>query len=421
MSKIESILAHEILDSRANPTIETVVVLSDGSIARSSVPNGAIKGTYEATPLFDEDMTRMQGLGVLKAVETVNNIIAPKLKGMEATEQKKIDRIMIEMDGTQNKMKLGSNSTLSVSQAVAKAAAKSSLLPLSLYLREQVAKTNREHKIPCPMFNVIEGGKHAEGGLNFQEFLLIPASSHSYEKALEIGVTIYKKLKQLLKDTNQSTLYAEEGGFAPTYTSNSEAFRSIRAAISDSPYDYLRDIFMGVDISANSFLSNNKYTLKDKNGQLSQDDLIEIYQGLFTEHSLVYFEDPFGEDDWDGWKKMYKEFASKALICGDDITSTNPYRIQSALNNNVLNAIVIKPTQIGTVTETLAVVEIARYKQLKTIISNRSGETGDDFIADLAVAVDSDYVKFGAPSRERIIKYNRLLSIQKELAGATLL
>jgi enolase len=421
MSKIESIIAHEILDSRANPTIETVIILSDGTTARSSVPNGAIKGTYEAAPLFDGDMARMQGLGVLKAVDTVNNIIAPKLIGIEATEQKKIDRIMIEMDGTQNKMKLGSNSTLSISQAVAKAAAKSSLLPLSLYLRQQVAKTNREHKIPCPMFNVIEGGKHAEGGLNFQEFLLIPASSHTYEKALEIGVTIYKKLKQHLKDNNQPTLYAEEGGFAPSYTSNSEAFRSIRAVISDSPYDYLRDIFMGVDISANSFLSNNKYTLKDKNGQLSQDDLIEIYQGIFAEHSLVYFEDPFAEDDWDGWKKMYQTFSSRALICGDDITSTNPYRIQSALNNNVLNAIVIKPTQIGTVTETMAVVEIARFKQLKTVISNRSGETGDDFIADLAVAVDSDYVKFGAPSRERIIKYNRLLSIQKELEGVNLL
>lgn len=420
MAKIEKIIAREILDTRGNPTVEATVTLGDGTVARSSVPTGALKGTYEAVQLRDDDPDRYFGLGVLKAVENISAIIAPKIVGMESSEQQKIDKVMIELDGTQNKIKLGANSILAVSQAVCKAAAKSSLLPLALYIRQFSPTTVTEHKMPSPMFNIIEGGKHAQGALNYQEFLVIPASSHTLVESMEIGVTVYKKVHDYLNDNNQSVMHAQEGGFAPTYASNVDGFRTIKAVIETTKYAYLRDVFMGVDIAANALLSNKKYSIKDKNGQLDQDDLIEIYQTLQNDFSLVYFEDPFAEDDWDGWKKMYAAFAAKALICGDDITSTNPYRLQSALNNNILNAIVIKPNQIGTVTEALAVAEIARFKQLKIVVSSRSGETEDDFIADFAVAVDADYVKFGAPSRERVIKYNRLLAIEQELTQSKL-
>lgn len=420
MSKIESITAKEILDTRGFPTIESMVVLEDGTVARSSVSSGSVRGTYEAQQLRDEDQNRFFGQGVLKAVEVVNTIIAPKLVGIEATEQQKIDKFLIELDGTQNKIKLGANSILSVSQAVCKAAAKSSLLPLVLYLRQFRSDNTSEHKMPVPMFNVIEGGKHAENVLNFQEFLVIPASSHTLSESIEIGVTIHKKLHDYLRDNNQSVLSAEEGGFAPSYPSNADALKTLRTVIETTKYAYLRDVFMGLDIAANALLSNKKYSVKDKNGLLDQDDLIEIYQSIFNEYSIVYFEDPFAEDDWEGWKKMFTAFSSKALICGDDITSTNPYRIQSALNNNALNAIVIKPDQIGTVTEALAVAEIARFKQLKMVVSSRSRETEDDFVADFAVAIDSDYVKFGSPARERVVKYNRLLAIEQELTRSKL-
>ena len=421
MSKIQQIIAREILDTKGNPTIETIVTLEDGAVARSSVPTGALKGTYEAQSLKDGDMGRYMGLGVLKAVDAVNNLIAPKIVGMEATEQQQIDKLLIELDGTQNKIKLGGNSILSVSQAVCKAAAKSSLLPLALYIRQFISVANTAHRMPSPMFNIIEGGKHAENTLNFQEFLIIPATSHTLSESLEIGVTVYKKLREYLKDNNQSVLNADEGGFAPSYATNADALRTIKTVIETTPYEFLRDIFMGIDISANAFLSNKKYVIKDKNGQLDQADLIEIYQNMISDYSLVYLEDPFAEDDWDGWKKMYMSFASKTLISGDDITSTNPYRLQSALNNNILNAIVIKPNQIGTLTEALAVAEIARFKQLKIVVSSRSGETEDDFIVDFAVAIDADYVKFGAPARERVIKYNRLLAVEQELTKSKLI
>jgi len=420
MAKIQQITAREILDTKGNPTVETIVILEDGTVARSSVPTGALKGTYEAQPLRDGDASRYFGLGVLKAVDTVNTVIAPKIVGMEATEQQQIDKMLMELDGTQNKIKLGSNSILSVSQAICKAAAKSSLLPLALYIRQFISLNNTQHRMPSPMFNMIEGGKHAENTLNFQEFLIIPATSHSLSDSIQIGVTIYKKLREYLKDNNQTVLHADEGGFAPSYATNADALKTIKTVIETTPYEFLRDVFLGIDISANAFLSNKKYVIKDKNGQLDQDDLIEIYQNMLNDYSLVYLEDPFAEDDWDGWKKMYTSFASKTLISGDDITSTNPYRLQSALNNNVLSAIVVKPNQIGTLTEALAVAEIARFKQLKIVVSSRSGETEDDFIVDFAVAIDADYVKFGAPARERVIKYNRLLAVEQELSKSKL-
>ncbi len=416
MAKIEQITAREILDTKGNPTVEAIVSLDDGTVASSSVPTGASQGTYEAQPLRDADPERYFGLGVMRAIDNINTIIAPKIVGMEAHEQQSIDKALIELDGTQNKVKLGSNAILPISQAVCKAAAKSSLLPLVLHIRQFISLASARHKIPTPMFNIVEGGKHAENTLNFQEFLVIPATSHTLSEALEIGVTIYKKTRSFLIDNNQSVLVADEGGFAPSFASNADALKMLKTVIEQSKFGFLKDVFLGLDVGANSILSNKKYVIKDKNGQLDQDDLIQIYQDLQNEFSLVYFEDPFAEDDWDGWKKMYTAFSSKVLVSGDEVTSTNPYRLQAALNSNILNAIVIKPNQIGTVSEALAVAEIARFKQLKIIVSGRSGETDDDFIVDFAAAIDADYVKFGAPARERIAKYNRLSAISMELS-----
>lgn len=420
MAKIEQITAREILNTKGDPTVEAIVTLDDGTVGISSFPMGAVLGTYEAQPLRDEDPERYFGLGVMRAIDNINTVIAPKIIGMEASAQQQIDKILIELDGTQNKVKLGSNAILTVSQAVCKAAAKSSLLPLVLYMRQFIARSDVEHKMPTPMFNIVEGGKHAENNLNFQEFLVIPATSHTLSESLEIGVTIYKQVRSFLIDNNQSVLTAEEGGFAPSFASNADALKMLKTVIEQSKFGFLKDVFLGLDLAANAMLSNKKYLIKDKNGQLDQEDLMEIYQNLLNDFSIVYFEDPFAEDDWEGWKKIYNTISSKALICGDEVTSSNPYRLQAALNSGIINAIVIKPNQIGTVSEALAVAEIARFKQLKIVVSSRSGETDDDFIVDFAVAIDADYVKFGAPARERIAKYNRLSAIALELSKGKL-
>ncbi len=415
MAKIEKVHAREILDSRAKPTVEVTVILSDGTNASSSVPSGASRGTYEAHELRDDDQNRFKGNGVLKAVEGVNSVIAPAIVGMESTDQQKIDKKMIEMDGTQNKSSLGGNAILAVSQAVAKAAAKSSLLPLSVYLRQFLSIRFEGHKIPTPLFNVVEGGKHAYNGVDFQEFLVIPASSFDYSTSLQVGIGIYNALREYLKSSNFSTGVADEGGFAPDFSSNLEALKTIRTAIETTSYSFSKDVFLGLDVAANSLVNNRKYTIKDKSGQIDHSDLQAFYKTIITDFSIIYLEDPFAEDDWEAWKDLYNDVGGNTLIVGDDLTSTNPYRLQMAINNNVINALIVKPNQIGTITEALAVVEIAKYKNLKIIVSHRSGETSDDFIADFAVAVGADYVKFGAPAHERIIKYNRLLVIEQEL------
>jgi len=415
MAKIKQVLAEEILDSRGNPTIETTIILSDGVWAKSSVPNGATKGVYEASQLRDGDTKRFGGLGVKNAVLNVQTIIAPKIVGMDCTDQQKIDKLMIELDGTQNKGRLGANAILSVSQAVAKAGAKSSLLPLSVYIRQFLGLNDKPAKIPTPMFNIIEGGKHAQGSINFQEFLLVPASAKTYSESLEIASAVYSSLRTLLRDRNLSTLNADEGGFSPVTSSNIEALNLLKQAIDQSGYKFSLDVFLGVDAAARFFLDGKEYRLLDRPTPYNQDDLVEYYTNIFNEYSLIYIEDPFAEDDWEGWKKIYNALSSKTLIIGDDITTTNPYRLQLALDNNVINGMVIKPNQAGTVTETLAVVEMAKFKNLKIVVSQRSGETMDDFIADFAVGVGADYVKFGAPVHERVLKYNRLTEIEAEL------
>ncbi|MCL5113890.1 MAG: phosphopyruvate hydratase, partial [Patescibacteria group bacterium] len=375
MSKIKSVTAQEVFDSRGNPTIETSVVLSDGISADSSVPSGASKGAYEALELRDGNMTRFNGMGVLKAVENVTNVIGPKIIGIEAGEQAKIDRIMVELDGTQNKGKLGSNATLSVSQAVAKAAAKSSLLPLSLYLRSFISSKESSKKIPVPMFNLIEGSKHASNSLDFQEFLVIPATSEKYEESLGLGISIDHCLKDVLFERNLSTLSADEGGFGPNIPTNQEALNILKQAIERANYKFQFDAFLGIDAAANSFKDNKEYRLRDRAVPYNQDDFVEFYKNLFDDYALIYIEDPFSEDDWEGWQKIYSALGDKTLIVGDDLVTTNPYRLQMALDNNTINGMIIKPNQIGTITETIAVVEMAKLKNLKIIVSHRSGET----------------------------------------------
>lgn len=415
MAKIEKVLAREILDSRGNPTVKAVVILSDGSTASSSVPSGVSRGVYEAHELRDGDQNRYKGQGVLKAVESVNSVIGPGIVGMDATHQQDIDKKMIEMDGTQNKSSLGGNAILAVSQAIVKASAKRSLLPLSIYIRQFISFHPEGNKIPTPLFNMIEGGKHADNGVDFQEFLVVPASSFEYDVSLRIGIDIYNSLRQYLKSSNLPTGVADEGGFAPGLSTNLDVLKTLRSAIETTTYAFSKDVFLGLDVAASTFVSNRKYTIKDRSGQISSSDLQAFYKTIINDFSIIYLEDPFAEDDWESWKRLYNEVGGNTLIVGDDLTSTNPYRLQMAINNNVINSLIIKPNQIGTVTETLAVVEIAKYKNLKVIVSHRSGETDDDFIADFAVAVGADYVKFGAPSHERIIKYNRLSEIKLEL------
>lgn len=415
MANIAQIEATEILDSRGNPTIEVAVSLSDGSIGIAACPSGASVGTYEAVELRDQDQRRFRGLGVLKAIENIEKIIAPRLIGLDAAKQQNIDRVMIELDGTQNKAKLGANATLAVSMAVCKAAAKSSAMPLFHYIRQFIQR-DFPLRIPAPLFNIVNGGKHASNNLDFQEFMIIPATAKPYSEALHIGFTVYNALKDVLRSSNLTTLVGDEGGFGPNVAKNEEALGLVKKAVEATAYRFGADVFMGLDVASNTFLKNQQYTIKDKDMPFSADELITYYQELNKIYHFLYLEDPLGEDDWDAWAKLTATMSQQVIIVGDDLTTTNPYRLQTAMSRKAITGIIIKPNQIGTVIEAIAVAEIAREADLKLIVSHRSGETNDDFIADFAVAISADYVKFGAPARgERIAKYNRLLHIDKQL------
>jgi enolase len=416
MAKIKQITAKEILNAKGNPTVEATVMLYDGKIGIASCPSGTSVGNYEASELKDHDDEHYDGNGVLKAVSNIERVIAPNLIGVEATKQQVVDKMMIDLDGTQNKGKLGANAILSVSMAVAKAAAKSSTLPLFLYLREYVKKDNIELKIPTPLFNILNGGKHAGENLDFQEFIVTPASSMQYLDGLNKVRSIYTALKTVLKENNYSTLVGDEGGFGPNVQSNKEALSLIKQAIAQKNLRLGFDVFMGLDAAASNFFKEQKYHLKDKAMAFSKNDLITYYEELIKEFQLIYLEDPLAEDDWEGWTQIQQRLGQQTLIVGDDLTATNPYRLQMALDKNAIGGIIIKPNQIGTVIESLAVVEAARYSGLKITVSHRSGETNDTFIADFAVGVSSDYVKFGAPVRgERVAKYNRLSEINEQI------
>ncbi len=415
MAKIKHITAREILDSRGNPTIEATVVLNDNSVGIASCPSGASVGGYEAMELRDLDEKRYQGKGVLRAIENITNTIAPSLLGKDANNQPEIDKTMIDLDGTQNKGILGANAILSVSMSVAKAAARSSVLPLFLHLR-QFIKKGLPLKIPTPLFNLINGGMHANDNVDFQEFIVIPATSKTYSESLELGVTVYKSLKKILQQNNLSTLIGDEGGFGPRFSTNLDAFPLLKQAIESTNLKFAYDMYLGLDVAANHFYKEKSYKIRDKTMSFSNSELITFYEELNSQYSLLYFEDALAEDDWDGWTQLCGRMSGKTLIVGDDLITTNPYRLQMAIEKKAITGVVIKPNQIGTVIEALAVVEVARLAGLKIIVSHRSGETNDDFIADFAIAVSSDYVKFGAPVRgERVSKYNRLLQIEKQL------
>lgn len=417
MAKIKNISAREILNSKGEPTIEATVILSDGAVGISSVPSGTSIGKYEALELRDNDEKRYEGKGVLNAIANIHKYIAPALAGTEASNLSLVDKKLIELDGTSNKQRLGANATLSVSIAVAKASAKSSVLPTFLYLREFTKKVG-EIKMPTPSFNILNGGKHGDGNIDFQEFLVIPASSKTYSDGLMLGSNIYFSLKKTIQGNNLSTLTGLEGGFSPKLASNQDGLLLIKQAIEAINFRLGFDVFIGLDPAANEFYLDGNYRIKDKSTALSSKELIEFYVMLNSQYHLLYLEDGLAEDDWKGWQDLYRELSRDTLIVGDDLTASNPFRLQEAIQKNTIGGVIIKPNQIGTVIEALAVCEMAKQAGLKVTVSHRSGETTDDFIADFAVASGADYVKFGAPVRgERVSKYNRLLAIEKQIAS----
>lgn len=414
MAKIKEIAASEILNAKGMPATEARVILSDGKIGIGSCPSGETIGTYEALDLKDNDEKRFGGQGVLKAVSNIKNIIAPSIIGKEVEHQQEIDKIMIDLDGTQNKSRLGANAMLAVSMAVAKAGAESSVLPLFLYLRQFVEKDQGVLKIPIPIFNLINGGK-PEKGLDFYEFLVIPASSKTYAESIQIGEEIYKSFTGMEANTSQLFNGSDEES-SPNLATNKEGFSVIKQAIEATHIRLGLDVFFGLNAMATNFFKNGKYHIKDNSNSLSSKDLVNYYLELNNNIHLLYLEDALHQDDWDGWTDLSQRLSSTCIIAGGDLVATNPYRLQMALDKKAINAIVIKPNQIGTVIESLAVAEAAKATGLKIIVSHRSIETNDDFISDFAVAVNADYIKIGSLTRgENIAKYNRLLQIENNL------
>lgn len=418
MAKITQVKAYEILDSRGYPTVEAAVYY-DGGCATASVPSGTSTGKYEAIELRDNDPQRFAGMGVQKAVANVNNILGPAISDMELTDQFNIDKKLIELDGTGNKSKLGANSLLSVSQAVAKAAAISQNISLYLWFNKLFEglgyKTNIS--LPTPIVNVINGGKHGTGNLDFQEFQIIPASNKQFPQALRLACEIYYKIKEVLKYRNAVHAVGDEGGFAPNLFTNLDALEIISQAIKQSGYTLQLDVFLGLDIAPAYFFKDGKYQIKDVQEKYSGEKFIEYIEKLHQSYHLLCLEDPLDEDSWEDWVKITKLLGSQVHIIGDDLLATNPERLKRAIDLRAANSILVKPNQIGTVSETLTVVKMAKENNFKVVVSHRSGETNDFLIADLACGVGADFVKFGAPARgERTVKYNRLLKIAGEVS-----
>lgn len=415
-SGIYSVTAREILDSRGNPTVETTVILSSGYRGTASVPAGASIGKYEAVELRDNDEKRYGGMGVLTAVKNVNETIAQKIRGMDAMNQGSIDKIMVDLDGTPNKSKLGANAILSVSLAVAVAAAAHRRMPLYKYLNTLVGVQMPILKIPTPTFNVINGGKHGAGNLDFQEFQIIPASNKRYSQGLEIGAEVYQAVKKILVYRNAVHSVGDEGGFAPNLLTNIEAIEILYEAVKNTQYKFGYDLFFGLDVAASYFKTDHGYQIKDKSAAYQGNEFIEYFRSMNEKYKLLLLEDALDEDDWSGWTSMTQILGHDMLIVGDDLLATNRTRLERAIKEKACSAILMKPNQIGTLSEFLAVALLARQAGIKIIVSHRSGETNDTFVADLAVGIQADYVKFGAPARgERVAKYNRLLSIESEL------
>lgn len=408
MSKIKDIKAREILDSRGNPTVEVDVTLECGITATSQVPSGASTGEREAIELRDNDLNRYNGLGVLKAVRNVNEIIKEKLIGLDSLDQKLIDKTMIELDGTSNKSNLGANAILGVSMANLKAACKYKNIPLYLYFQKEVS-------MPRAMMNILNGGMHADNNLDFQEFMIIPEAD-TFRKRLQIGSEVFHSLKKVLKAKGLSTNVGDEGGFAPNINTNKEALDYIIEAIKKANYTPGEDVFIALDVAASEFYENGKYNLKGEGKTLSTDELINYFENLVNYYPIISIEDPVDENDWDGFVKITKKLGDKIQLVGDDLFVTNKKYLQKGIDLKAGNAILIKVNQIGTITETLETIKLAKENNYKTIISHRSGETEDTIIASLAVALNLKQIKTGSLSRtDRICKYNELLRIEERL------
>lgn len=416
MAKIKEIQAREILNGRGLPTVEATVILNDGKVGIASCPSGEIIGDYEALELKDHDENRFQGQGVLKAIANIKNTIALALIGKNAEHQREIDKIMIDLDGTQNKSRLGANAILSVSMAVAKAAAESSALPLFIYLRQFVKNDKNLLKIPIPIFSLISGGGEKNDSTNFHEILAIPASFKTYTESIQIGEAIHLSLGKILETKSSKTLSEYGEGFSLNSSTNKEALSFIQQAVESTNARLGLDVFLGIDGKASSFFYNSKYRIKGIVADLSSQDLISYYEDLRKNNNLLYLEDALDINDWEGWTNLSSRMSNSSIIAGGDLISTNPYRLQMALDKKAVNAIVIKLSQVGTVIESLAVTEAAREMGLKIVVSHRGNETNDDFLSDFAVAVSADYVKLGnLTNGENIAKYNRLLQIENQL------
>jgi len=415
VSSITGLYAREILDSRGNPTVEVEVQLESGAWGRAAVPSGASTGAREAVELRDGDGSRYRGKGVRQAVRNVEETIAPEIDGMEAFEQASVDRALLELDGTPNKSALGANAILAVSLAVARAAADDAGLPLYAYLGGVGARL-----MPVPMLNVLNGGAHADNGLDFQEFMLVPAGAENFSGALRMGSEIFHTLREILLEKGLSTGVGDEGGFAPNLGSNSAALDLFLQAIEKAGYRPGEDVLLALDVAASEFAeSGGRYRLRRENLVLSSEEMVHRYEQLLDRYPIVSIEDGLGEDDVAGWGAMTRKLGGRVQLVGDDVFVTNPAIIQQAIKNGLANAVLIKVNQVGTLTETLEAVELAKRAGYGTVISHRSGETEDTFVADLAVAVNAGQIKTGSVSRgERTAKYNQLLRIEEELGHA---
>ncbi|KXO16408.1 phosphopyruvate hydratase [Clostridiales bacterium KA00134] len=413
MSLINSVHAREVLDSRANPTVEVEIYTEDGGFGRAIVPSGASTGAYEAVELRDGDKKRYMGKGVQKAVDNINEIIAPKLYDYDVFDQIGVDTMMIELDASPNKGNLGANAILGVSMALARAAADELNLPLYQYLGGVGART-----LPVPMMNILNGGQHADNNVDIQEFMISPIGAASFKEGLRMCSEIYHNLKNVLKEKNLSTGVGDEGGFAPNLASNEEAFEVIVEAIKKAGYKPGEEVVLAVDVASSEIYKDGKYELAGEKKTLTSREMIDFYKHLISKYPIVSIEDGLAEDDWESWTIMTKELGDKIQIVGDDLFVTNVKRLREGIEKKAANAILIKLNQIGTISETLETIELAKRNGYATVISHRSGETEDSTIADLAVAVNAGQIKTGAPARtDRVAKYNQLLRIEDEFMG----
>lgn len=413
-TQIQSVHPREVLDSRGNPTVEVDVVLECGSIGRASVPSGASTGSFEALELRDKEKKRYLGKGVLTALQNIREKIAPAIRGKDALEQGDLDRILLELDGTENKGKLGANAILGVSIAVARAAASALGLPLYRYLGGVNACL-----LPVPMMNILNGGKHADNNVDVQEFMILPVGGQNFRDSLRMGTEVYHHLKKVLKKLDLNTSVGDEGGFAPNLTSNEDSLQIIVQAIESAGYVPGEDVVLALDVAATELYENGVYQLRGEGLEMTSDKLIEYYDNLLSRYPIVSIEDGLAEEDWEGWREMTVALGHKVQLVGDDNFVTNPRRLQRGIDEGVANSILIKMNQIGSVTETLETIKLALRNGYSCVISHRSGETEDTALADLAVAVNAGFVKTGAPARsERVAKYNRLLRIEEGLGKA---